>query len=85
MANGKNYADYLINAGLRKNIRILGRVSSSKSKSAAISDYIKAHGLIRHYLMFDDEYIQKHYRHLVRCNSTRGFCHIEYNKAVKRH
>ena len=80
-----NYADCLINAGLRKSIRILGRVSPRKSKSEAIRDYIKDHGEIWRYLIFDDECIPKHYRHLVRCNPTHGFCHIEYNKAVKRH
>lgn len=80
-----NYANCLINAGLRKSIRILGRVSPSKSKSEAIRDYIKDHGEIRRYLIFDDEHIPKHYRHLVRCNPTRGFSEVEYNKAAKKH
>ena len=80
-----NYAGCLINAGLRKSIRVLDRVPPSKSKSDAISDYIQDHGEIKRYLILDDEYIPKHYRHLVRCNPMRGFGEIEYNKAAKRH
>lgn len=80
-----NYAECLINAGLRKSIRVLGRVSPSKSKSDTISDYIKNHREIKCYLIFDDEFIPKYYRYWVRCNPARGFGEIEYNKAVKRH
>ena len=80
-----NYTDCLINAGLRKSIRILDRVSLHKSKNEAIRDYIKDHGEIRRYLIFDDEHIPRHYRHLVRCNPTRGFGEFEYNKAAKKH
>ena len=80
-----NYADCLINAGLRKNVRILGRISPTKSKNEAINAYIKEHRDIDRYLIADDVIIPKYRRHWIRCNSTYGFGESEYNQAVKKH
>lgn len=83
-----DYAKYLINAGLRPGIRIIGRTPhiENRIRGFEISQWLKEHPEVENYLIFDDDNdMGDLIDHLVRCESSAGFRFEEYRKAVELH
>lgn len=87
-----DYDVFLIQAGLRKGIEILGRTpflrlrDYSKTRGDEISQYLAENPEITGYLIFDDEAdMGPHLDHLVQCNPDIGFGYAEYCHAEELH
>ncbi len=83
-----NYKECLINGGLRKDIKILGRTPATfkYSRGREIQMYLDEHPEIENFLIFDDEDDMENLSdHLVLCNTAYGFCMPEYSKAEMLH
>lgn len=84
----KNYKECLINGGLRKGIKILGRTRrlDDKHRGDEIQEYLDRHPEIDKFIIFDDETDMGHLKdHLLKCNSVVGFTLVEFENAKQLH
>lgn len=80
-----HYADYLRNAWLDPEVKIIGRTPrlEGKTRGDEISQYLKEHPEVSRYLIFDDDVdMGPHMDRLVKCDSTIGFGLREFKYAV---
>lgn len=78
-----SYADCLYNAGLNKDIEIIGHtpyLQSYENRTEEIKAYLKEHAEIEEYVILDDEIVLD--SHFVKCNSNYGFGIEEFDKAL---
>ena len=83
-----DYAVYLIQAGLRRGIEILGRtpVLRDHIRGDEISQYLAENPEVTGYLIFDDDAdMGPHLDHLVQCNPYTVFGMAEYHHAEELH
>lgn len=82
-----NYAKYLYNGGLRKNIEVIGRTPyGDKQRGDEITEWLSKHPEVENYLIFDDDSdMTIHMDRLVKCDSYVGFTLRELNKAEEIH
>lgn len=79
-----NYADCLRNAGLRPEVKIVGRTPAlpEMERGDEIGRYLEEHPEVTEYLIFDDDGdMGSHQKHLVKCNTYRGFGYDEFRQA----
>lgn len=83
-----NYVECLQNAGLRKEIAIIGKTPNMPGgcRGDEIGSWLKDHLEIEQYLIFDDECdMGTHKDHLIQCDPCVGFGLNEYKKAEQLH
>lgn len=76
-----SYQDCLYNAGLNKNIEIIGCTDwfGNETRTDEIKSYLSKHKEIRNYIILDDEDVDDPY--FVKCNINYGFGIEEFYKA----
>lgn len=83
-----DYAKYLINAGLRDGIKIIGRTPRLEDciRGLEIAEWLKEHPEVENFLIFDDDADMGNLKgHLVQCNTYAGFGYNEFRKAEELH
>lgn len=86
--SSRNYKECLINGGLRKGIKILGKTDrlNDKSRGEEIQKYLHDHPEIDKFIIFDDESDMGQLKdHLIQCNSVVGFTLVEFENAKQLH
>lgn len=79
------WAECLINGGLRDGIQILGCVDPKiDNRSKAIAKYIAEHPEIDKYIIIDDEVVLPT-THLIQCHTSHGFGYGEFIEAENLH
>lgn len=87
----ENYKECLINGGLRRDIKILGRISSADgwlSRAEQIQRYLVEHPEINNkFIIIDDDYVDMmpfnydNAKHFIQCSTNAGFGLEEFEKA----
>ena len=77
-----SYQDCLYNAGLSKEIEIIGCTKwfGSETRTEEIKKYLQEHHDIQEYVILDDEFVDD--PHFVSCNANYGFGLDECQKAL---
>lgn len=86
--SGKNYKQCLINGGLRKGIKILGKTKrlDNHCRGDEILLYINEHPEVENFIILDDDSDMGDLKnHLIKCNSYVGFTLVEFLKAKELH
>lgn len=84
----KKCSEYLLKAGLRKSIEILGITPDliSKPRGCEISLWLKNHQEVEKFLIFDDDDDMMNLADkLVKCDTVVGFTQREFNEARTLH
>lgn len=84
----ETYRTCLINGGLRRGIKILGKTErlDGKCRGDEIQLYLNEHPEIENFIILDDDSDMGNLsNHLIKCNSYIGFTLIEFLKAKELH
>lgn len=84
---GDNYAECLMNGGLRHGIQILGRTPRLNAcRGEEIRAWLHEHPEVDNYIIFDDEAdVGGLADHLVQCDECYGFGMKDFEKAAELH
>lgn len=85
-----NYKDCLINGGLRRDIKVLGKIplNNDLSRAEQIQEYLTKHPEINNkFIIIDDDYVDMtpfnydNAKHFIQCSTNAGFGLEEFERA----